>query len=280
MPCNIDAATVWSKYVYFFKDEKVWMWHYDKEELVDGPLSIDTWNIGTSNIDAAVQWFVNGKVYIFKLFTYWRINENKYIEGKSAITAGWPGLLESALFPDCACDCTDSPNRVNWEFDKMDFQVDLGHTKPLQELEVTKYVTDIRNGNSEVQKEFKVFKDFVTTESFNYVSGIELASGTKFKTAVPYSINKKIRLTHADPLNFVYGVKNRISNTILQVFNCPYLADMRTTCTITEHMVELFVPYVMILRHRRKDCKCTSRGSYSKVSFSHMYLSVNQTNKN
>ena len=88
MPCDIDAATVWSKYVYFFKDEKVWMWHYDKEELVDGPLSIDTWNIDTSNIDAAVQWFVNGKVYIFKLFTYWRINENKYIEGKSAITAG------------------------------------------------------------------------------------------------------------------------------------------------------------------------------------------------
>ena len=279
MPCDIDAATVWSKYVYFFKDEKVWMWHYDKEELVDGPLSIDTWNIDTSNIDAAVQWFVNGKVYIFKLFTYWRINENKYIEGKSAITAGWPGLLESALFPDCACDCTDSPNRVYWDFDKMDFQVDLGHTKPLQELEVTKYVTDIRNGNSEVQKEFKVFKDFVTTESFNHVTGIELVSGTKIKTAVPYSINGKVRITDADPLDFAYGVKNSVSSTILQAFSCPYLTDMKVTCTVMVHMIELSVPYIMTLRHRYDGCKCTSSGSYSKISFSHMYLSVNQTNK-
>ena len=279
MPCNIDAATVWSKYVYFFKGEKIWMWHYDKEELVDGPLSIDTWKISTSNIDAAVQWFVNDKVYIFKLFTYWRINENKYIESVSAITAGWPGLLESALFPDCACDCTDSPNRVYWEFEKMDFEVELGYTKLLQELEVTKDVIDTRNRNPEVKKEFKVFKDFVTTESFNHVTGIELVSGTKIKTAVPYSINGKVRITDADPLDFAYGVKNSVSSTILQAFSCPYLTDMKVTCTVMVHMIELSVPYIMTLRHRYEGCKCTSSGSYSKISFSHMYLSVNQTNK-
>ena len=279
MPCDIDAATVLSKYVYFFKGKKVWMWHYDKEELVDGPLSIDAWNIDTSNIDAAVQWFVNGRVYIFKEFIYWRINKNKEIESKSYITAGWPGLLDSVLFPDCACDCTDSLNRVYWEFDKMDFEVERGYTKLLRELEVIKHVIDIRNSNPEVQKEFKVFKDIAKIESFNHVTGIKLVSGTKFKTAVPYSINEKIRLTDADPLDFVYGEKNRVSNTILQVFNCPYLIDMKTICTVTVHMVELSVPYVMTLRHSYKDCKCTSRGSYSKVSFSHMHLSVNQINK-
>ena len=126
------------------------MWHYDKEELVDGPLSIDTWNIDTSNIDAAVQWFVNGRVYIFKQFLYWRINKNKEIESKSYITAGWPKLLESVLFPDCPCDCTDSPNRVYWEYDKMDFEVERGYTEPLQELAAIKYVNDIRNENAEV----------------------------------------------------------------------------------------------------------------------------------
>ena len=50
MPCNIDAATVWSDYVYFFKGENVWTWHYNKEELIEGPVSIDTWNV-ESNID-------------------------------------------------------------------------------------------------------------------------------------------------------------------------------------------------------------------------------------
>ena len=218
------------------------MWHYDKKELVGGPLSIGSLNIGTSNIDAAVQWFVSDKVYIFiKLFTYWRINENKYIEGVSAITAGWPGILESALFPDCACDCTDSPNRVYWEFQKMDFEVEHGYTKLLQKLEVIKHVNDIRNGNPDVQKEFKVFKNIARTESFNHVTGIKLASGTKFKIAVLYSINEKIPLTDGDPHGLVYGVKNRVSNTIMQVFNFRYLIDMETTCTVTEHMAELSV---------------------------------------
>ena len=197
----------------------------------------------------------------------------------SAITAGWPGLVESALFPDCACDCTDSPNRVYWEFEKMDFEVELGYTEPQQELEVTKHIVDIRNGNPEAQKEFKVFKDFVTRESFNHATGIKLGPGTKFKTAVPYSINGKVRITDAEPLDFAYGVKNRASSTILQVFNCPYLTDMKVTCTVTVHRIELSVPYIMTLRHRYEGCKCTSSGSYSKVSFSHMYLSVNQTNK-
>ena len=279
MPCDIDGATVWSKYVYLFKGQKVWMWHYDKEELVDGPLSIDTWNIGTSSIDAAFQWFVNDKVYIFKLFTYWRINENKYIEGMSAITAGLPGLLGSALFPDCACDCTDSPNRVYWKLEKMDSEVEFGYTEPLQEIEVTKHVTDIGNGNPEVQKEFKVFKDFLRTESFNHITGLKLATGTRFKTAVLYSINEKIRITDADTFHFVYGVKKRVPGTMLQVFNYPYLTDMKVTCTATGHMIELFVPYIMTLHHSYEGCKCTSRESYSKVSFSHMYLSVNQINK-
>ena len=278
MPCDIDAATVWSKYVYFFKGEKVWMWHYDKEELVDGPVSFGTWNIGTSNIDAAVKWFPKGKVYMFKLFTYWRINENADIDIKSAITAGWPGLLESDLFPACACDCTDSPHHTgNWELEKIDFEVESAYTEPLQEF--TKHVIDIGNGNPEVQKEFKVFKDFVRIESFNHITGIKLATGTSFKTAVPYSINGKVRITDADTFDFVYGVRKEVPSTILKVFNCPYLTDMKVTCTVAVHMIKLSVPYNMTLRRSREGCKCTSTGRYTKFSFSHMYLSVSQSTK-
>ena len=80
----------------------------------------------------------------------------------------------------------------------MDFEVERGYTEPLQELAAIKYVNGIRNENAEVQKEFKVAKDILRTESFNHVTGIKLATGTKFKTAVSYLINKKIRLTDAD----------------------------------------------------------------------------------
>ena len=38
------------------------------------------------------------------------------IDYKTSTIAGRPGLLDSALFPDCVSDSTDRPNRVNWEF--------------------------------------------------------------------------------------------------------------------------------------------------------------------
>ena len=73
MPCNIDAATVWSNCVYFFKGEKAWMWHYNKEQLIKGPISIsmlnDKWTI-EHDIDAAVKWTLNKRVYIFKRLKY------------------------------------------------------------------------------------------------------------------------------------------------------------------------------------------------------------------
>ena len=279
MPCNIDAATVWSDYVYFFKGENVWTWHYDKEELIEGPVSIDTWNV-ESNIDAAVQWFANKKIYIFKRFTYWRINTHKEIEGTAPVSVGWVGLLNSALFPECACDCMDGPNRVFWKLEKVNFEVEYGHTKLLQELEVIKHVIDLRNGNPEVQKEFTASKNIVETESFNHSTGIALVRGSRFKTTVPHSKNGKIDLIAGGISEFMFGPRKETSTEISKVFTCPSFTDMKVTCRVTLQMQELIVPYVMTLRHIDKNCTCISRGSYSKISFSHMYLSVNQGNKN
>ena len=276
MPCNIDAATVWSDYVYFFKGENVWTWHYNKEELIEGPVSIDTWNV-ESNIDAAVQWFFNKRVYIFKRFTYWRINTHKQIEGTSSVPTGWVGLLDSTLFPDCACDCMDGPNRVSWRFEKVNFEVEFGHTKLLQELEVTKHVIDLRNGNPEVQKEFMASKNIVETESFNHSTGIALVS--RFKTTTPHSKNGKIDLIARGISEFILGSQKETSTEKSKVFTCPSFANMKVTCIVTLQMQELIVPYTMTLRHIDENCTCVSRGSYTKISFSHMHLSVNQGNK-
>ena len=79
MPCNIDAATVWSNYVSFFKSEKAWMWHYNKEQLIKGPISISMLNDkcnAENDVDAAVRWTPNERVYIFKRLKYWRLYEN------------------------------------------------------------------------------------------------------------------------------------------------------------------------------------------------------------
>ena len=50
----------------------------------------DKWNT-ENDIDAAVRWTLNGRVYIFKRLKYWRLYENENIEGP---------------------DCTDELNRV------------------------------------------------------------------------------------------------------------------------------------------------------------------------
>ena len=198
MPCNIDAATVWSNCVYFFKGEKAWMWHYNKEQLIKGPISIsmlnDKWNI-ENDIDAAVKWTLNKRVYIFKRLKYQRLHENENIEDPVHVDDSWRGLVGSALFPDCACDCTDGLNRIHWTFEKMDFAVELGYTKLLQESEVAKHVIDMRNENLQIQNEFTVFKDIVETELFIHSAGIALVTGTKFKTSIPYSINEKRRIS-------------------------------------------------------------------------------------
>ena len=39
------------------------------------------------------------------------------IDYKTSTIAGRPGLLDSALFPECGSDSTDRPNRVNWKFE-------------------------------------------------------------------------------------------------------------------------------------------------------------------
>ena len=101
---------------------------------------------------------------------------------------------------------------------------------------------------------------------------------TKFKTSIPYSINEKRPLNSADRFKFVYGERKTVSSTILKVFSCSSVIDMNVTCRVNSHMVELFVPYVMTLHHKSKACKCTSRGSYRKISFNGMHLSVNIAN--
>ena len=276
MPCNIDAATAWSDFVYFFKGENVWMWHYSKEQLIEGPVSIDTLNV-EGNIDAAVQWFINKKVYILKRLKYWRINE-KNIEAVALVSDGWSDLLESGLFPDCACDCVDGPNRVDWKFESINFDIKLGHTKLQQELQVTEKVVDSRDGKKP-EKDFTVFRSVVETESFAHFSGITLKTGTKFNVTVPHSINQKINLAVAGPTEFEFGIKKRTPTEKSKVITCPSFRDMKVTCRVTWETQELVVPYTMTLHHVREDCKCVTKGSYSKMSFSDIHLSVNQGNK-
>ena len=277
MPCNIDAATVWSDFVYFFKGENVWMWHFSKEQLIEGPVSVDKWNV-EGNIDVAFQWFANKKVYIFKRLKYWRIDENKNIEAVVPVSEGWPDLLGSALFPDCACDCMDGPNRVDWKFESINFDLNLGHTKFQRESQVAEKVVDSRDGKK-TEKDFTVFTNVVETESFTHFSGITLKAGTRFSTTVPHSINQKINLAIAGPTEFQFGIKKETSTEKSAFVTCPSFTDMKVTCRVTLQMQELVVPYTMTLQHVYKDCKCVTKGSYSKVSFSDIHLSVNQSNK-
>ena len=58
----------------------------------------DKWNT-ENDIDAAVRWTLNGRVYIFKRLKYWRLYENENIEGPVHMNDFWRDLLESALFP-------------------------------------------------------------------------------------------------------------------------------------------------------------------------------------
>ena len=278
MPCNIDAATVWSDFVYFFKGEQLWMWHYNKEQLIEGPVSTDTWNV-EDNIDVAVQWFVKKKVYIFKRLKYWRTDKNKNIEAVSPVSEGWPNLLESALFPDCACDCMDGQNRVDWKFDSMNFDLNLGHTKLQQESQIEEKVVDSRDGKKP-EKDFTVFRKVVETESFTHFSGITLKAGTRFNTTVPHSINQKINLAVVAGLTeFQFGIKKETSTEKSKSVTCPSFTDMKVTCRVTLQTQELVVPYTMTLQHVYRDCKCVTKGSYSKVSFSDIHLSVNQSSK-
>ena len=160
----------------------------------------------------------------------------------------------------------------------MDFALELGYTKLLQESEVGKHVIDMRNENLQIQNEFTVFKDIVETELFIHSAGIALVTGTKFKTSIPYSINEKRRISSSDPCEFVYGETKTVYRTILKVFSCPSVVGMKVTCRVNSHVVELLVPYDMNLHHESKTCKCISRGNYRKMFISSMHLSVSIVN--
>lgn len=77
LPANLDAAFSWgrSEHLYFFKDFHYWKYDTQTNRIDSGyPKSISAWRDVPGGVEGGLRWS-NGRTYIFKAGSYWRLHE-------------------------------------------------------------------------------------------------------------------------------------------------------------------------------------------------------------
>ena len=269
VPCNIDAAVALKDYVYFFKDERVWVWN--NEELINSSSPINIWQID-GNLDAGLQWPKNGETYLFKGPGYW-VFDPSGTSIKHKVDSKWNGLFESSLLPNCACDCSVDLNSKNWKFVSLSYDIISGIISSFGTV-VGIQVVDNRKENLHFTKVFTVSTQVTETQSFIHKFGRSLNVGATFNYRIPSIVNGSIGITNKRFHKFPYGRVISSSRTHSKIYSCPSFDNMKVTCTTTIQMQQLEVPYTMIVQHKYKSCKCDSKGIFQRLLFEKMYMSV------
>lgn len=86
----------------------------------------------------------------------------------------------------------------------------------------------------------------------------------------------KISLSVTASYEFSYGKEKSVTKTKSATYTCIAAVNKKTTCTATLRIAEINVPYIMTVRHKKKGCKCTSKGIFRRVSSTNMHLKMTE----
>ena len=222
-----------------------------------------------------MRWAQNGVTYLLKGKKYWRVDKaGKTTQGNT--NGGWPGLFDSTLLPKCGCDCKNGKGGSSWEFESIKYSINDGKVHLRPPMELGRQIIDNRAGNTNPSIDFTISKSVTETESFTHTAGLSLTVGTEFKTGIPFLAEGKISLSVTASYEFSYGKEKSVTKTKSAKYACIAAVGKTTTCTATLRMAEINVPYIMTVRHKKKGCKCTSKGFFRRVSSTNMHLHITE----
>ena len=217
-PCYIDAALNWGSFTFLFKEDKFYRYSNLNFKFLDGPSNILALNgnIRESNFDAAVQWSLNTRKYIFKGTMYYRIDDQS--TEYWPIVGNWYGLFESSMLPKCGCGCTKATIgdffTELWEYDSVEYKIALGKLN-LSYKEMAQIIVDDKNKSVTSEKEINLSINLTEFIAFNYTHGTQPLKFTAFQAPTPNEENGAIKLNTKHLEAFRYGEsKLAVTNTL------------------------------------------------------------------
>ena len=269
IPCDLDAATMVSGKIVFFKGNRCWVWHEKHALALEG--GINMWPSIEGDIDAALQW--DGKTYFLKGKTYWRFDADVNTTAMGETTVGWPQLINGPLLPLCACDCTNCCHS-NWEFYNIAyFKSKATSTSPQPET-IDQHIVDNRNASVAPTIGFVVSKNVTESELFLNSQAETLELGRIFKCAIPLLHNGIVSKSLSAPYAHFWGkeiVKDRME-TVKYV--SPTVAGKKITFTTTLHAVQVEIPFTITMKYRFRQCSCEINGILKVERMDQIKMSV------